>query len=325
MLSIMYTKTEVPRSNRQDINGVIYHLFSRGIEKRNIYLDDRDRDFFLFRLGNLLEETGTTLYAFSLLPNHFHLLIRRNQMSVSSLMSRLLTSYALHFNRRHERVGHLFQNRFKDAICRDDLYMLTLVRYIHLNPLRSGVVSSLAGLERYPYSGHAYLVGIKEAGWYDRRLALQYFGEDLSVATSSYQDFLKTGFDAAQRKTTVSGSDSDADGGVATGMSGRSRSGDRGRASVPNGALNNVSTDHGSGLKGRVYMEPQLIIEKTCAEFSVDTGELLSGSRRSMVSMARAKTARRLVQQAGLPGVEVARLLNISQGAVSMILKRRIS
>jgi putative transposase len=107
----------------------------RGIERRNIFLDDRDRSTFVNRLSLLLLETQTDCLAWSLLSNHAHLLLRPSKKILSEMMQRLLTGYAVEFNLRHHRCGHLFQNRFKSIVCEEDSYLLELVRYIHLNPI----------------------------------------------------------------------------------------------------------------------------------------------------------------------------------------------
>ncbi|MCK7515863.1 MAG: transposase [Desulfobacterales bacterium] len=105
------------------------------------------------------------VYAWALLPNHFHLLCRTNRLPLSRSMHRLLTGYVVNFNKRRRRHGHLFQNRFKSIVCQEDRYLKELVRYIHLNPLRSGLVSGLSELAAYPYAGHSALAGSRRRAW----------------------------------------------------------------------------------------------------------------------------------------------------------------
>jgi putative transposase len=100
----------MPRQARLDIPGLVYHVMARGIEGREIFCSDKDRDSFLHRLAEIVSDTGgPTVYAWTLIPNHFHLLIRPNQMRLSTVMQRLMTGYALNFNKAHKRIGHLFQ------------------------------------------------------------------------------------------------------------------------------------------------------------------------------------------------------------------------
>ena len=122
------------RQARIDAPDALHHIICRGVEGRQIFVDDADRDHFVKRLATVLSETSTNCFAWALIPNHFHLLVRTGHVPISMVMGRLLTSHALHFNRRHRRCGHLFQNRYKSILCQQDPYLLELVRYIHLNP-----------------------------------------------------------------------------------------------------------------------------------------------------------------------------------------------
>ena len=132
---------------------------ARGIERREVFRDDKDRNSFLERLAIILEETQSQCYSLSLIPNHFHLLIRTGTTPLSKVMRRLMTGHAVTFNKRHKRSGHLFQNRYKSIICEEDLYLLELIRYIHLNPLRAKLVQDLKELDKYPWTGHSAILG----------------------------------------------------------------------------------------------------------------------------------------------------------------------
>lgn len=124
----------MPGHGRIDAAGALHHLIIWGIERKPIFYDDIDKDRFLERLGTVLTEGKAAGNAFALLSNHVHLLVRTGTSPVASLMRRLLTGYAVSFNKRHKRSGHLFQNRYKSILCEEDPYFLQLVRYIHLNP-----------------------------------------------------------------------------------------------------------------------------------------------------------------------------------------------
>jgi len=141
----------MPRKSRLDAPGVLHHVIIRGIERKKIFWEDADRADFLVRLEALLPDTRTACYAWALMGNHAHLLLRSGTIGVAGLMQRLLTGYAVSFNRRHHRHGQLFQNRYKSIICQEDAYLKELVRYIHLNPLRAGIVQDLSALEKYQY------------------------------------------------------------------------------------------------------------------------------------------------------------------------------
>jgi REP element-mobilizing transposase RayT len=138
----------------------------RGIERRRIFQDDTDRADFVGRLATLVTATGVTVYAWALLPNHAHLLVRTGSRPLGRVMRSLLTGYAGAFNRRHHRVGHLFQNRYKSIVVEEEPYLLELVRYLH--PLRAKVVPDLRRLDRSPWTGHSALLGTRPRPWQDK-------------------------------------------------------------------------------------------------------------------------------------------------------------
>jgi hypothetical protein len=124
---------------------------------------------------------------------------------LSHFMRRLLTGYAVYFNRRYKRAGHLFQNRYKSIVCEEEVYLLELVRYIHLNPLRAGVVASLEELDFYPWSGHTVLLGNSQLGGQDTEAILERFGTRVGMARRSYCQFVADGVKAGRRDELVGG------------------------------------------------------------------------------------------------------------------------
>src|SRR5215470_3255126 len=126
----------MPRGPRLDFPGALHHVMARGIERCDIFRTDDDRAGFVRRLGAVIRKTDARLFAWSLMPNHIHLLVRTSDVRLSAVMRGLLGAYATTFNRRHHRCGHLFQNRFKSILVEEEPYLLELVRYIHLNPVR---------------------------------------------------------------------------------------------------------------------------------------------------------------------------------------------
>jgi REP-associated tyrosine transposase len=168
---------------------------ARGIERRSIFADDRDRESLIERIARLAESGALEVFAWVLMPNHFHLLVRTGAESLSSAMRRLLTGYAVDFNRRHGRAGHLFQNRYRSILCEEERYFLQLVRYIHLNPLRARLLSGLDELDHYPYTGHSALVGTCTRTWQSTRFVLAHFGESPLAARIAYRDFVQAGSD----------------------------------------------------------------------------------------------------------------------------------
>ena len=171
----------MPRKSRIDAPGSLHHIIVRGIERGVIFLDEGDCRNFLSRLSSLVKETGTSCCAWALIPNHFHLLLKTGRIPIAQIMRRLLTGYALFHNRRHARAGHLFQNRYKSILCQEDAYFLELVRYIHLNPLRSGIVSTIDKLDRFPYCGHGAIVGKQPNDWQDAQSVLALFAAAVAI------------------------------------------------------------------------------------------------------------------------------------------------
>ena len=195
----------MPRLSRIDIPGLLQHVIVRGIEQRNIFNDDDDRQQFLDRFTALCAETGVRCYAWALLFNHFHLLLMPTTTSLAVFMRRLLTGYAVTFNRRNKRSGHLFQNRYKSIVCEEEPYLLELVRYIHLNPLRAGMVSTLSELDVYRWTGHAVLMGHRQCAEQDTDAILALFGRSPKTSRQNYRQFVADGIKAGHREDLVGG------------------------------------------------------------------------------------------------------------------------
>jgi putative transposase len=195
----------MPRGSRIDATDAVNHIMVRGIERRKIFDSDADRNHFLHRLAEILQDTGTTCFAWSLMPNHFHLLVRTGNIPISTVMRRLLTGYAIWFNRSRRRHGHLFQNRFKSILCQKDAYLLDLVRYIHLNPLRAGLVRGLVELDQYPYSGHSTMMNRVKNSWQETGEILSLFGKISDSARRSYRMFVEQGIDQGRRHDLAGG------------------------------------------------------------------------------------------------------------------------
>ena len=195
----------MPRLARLDIIGRLQHVIVRGIERRDIFNDDQDRQLFVDRISSLLSETGVRCYAWALLSNHLHLLLMPTSTPLSCFMRRLLTSYAINFNHRNKRSGHLFQNRYKSILCEEEPYLLELVRYIHLNPLRAGMVASLEELDKYPWTGHSVLMGNRRLDAQNRATILGRFGKKITTAREKYRQFVSEGIKTGRRDDLTSG------------------------------------------------------------------------------------------------------------------------
>ena len=156
-------------------------------------------------MGDIASGTKTSIYAWSLLPNHAHILLCSGPSGLPKFMRRLLTGYAITYNRRHHRYGHLFQNRYKSIVCEEDSYFMELVRYIHLNPLRAKLVKDLTALDRYPWSGHCAIMGKNRWEWQDCDYVLSWFGRSLKDAQTSYRRYVGQGIALGKRPELVGG------------------------------------------------------------------------------------------------------------------------
>ncbi|WP_246125718.1 transposase [Geobacter argillaceus] len=289
----------------------------RGIERRDIFLDDDDKALFIERLSKLLIATGTDCLAWALMSNHFHLLLRPRATKLSVLMRRLLTGYAVVFNLRHHRSGHLFQNRYKSIVCEEDAYLLELVRYIHLNPLRVGLVDSLDDLDSYKWSGHAVIMGKGAFAGQNEDELLLMFGNRKGSARKKYRSFIEDGIRQGKRDELVGG-------GL---RRSRNLSGSEEYEAYDERIL-------GSGaFVERLQQEPQtsaktgsvsleVIIRSIAHLFSIEPVSLRQGGKRKELSDARGALCYIAVIRMGLNGASVARALNISRAGVSLAARR---
>lgn len=166
----------MPTSLRQDAPGALHHVMMRGVDGRAVFSDAADRLWFLSRLTAVLPPAETRCLAWCLMTNHVHLVVQTGATPLSAVMHRVNSAYASAFNTRHDRRGYLFQSRFKSRLARDDADVMTLIRYVHRNPLQAGLVANLEALGRYPWCGHGGLAGLMEARpFHSVEVALGYF------------------------------------------------------------------------------------------------------------------------------------------------------
>lgn len=179
------------RQLRLEFPGELYHLTARGNAREAIYRDDVDRKLFLGLLGREIEQQGWQCYAYCLMDNHYHFLIETPEPNLSRGMRRLNQVYTQSYNRRHGRVGHVLQGRFKSIVVDKDLYLLELSRYIVLNPVRASVTSSVRA---WPWSSYRATAGlVSPPAWLQVTAVLQLFCSNVSVAQRAYRKFVADG------------------------------------------------------------------------------------------------------------------------------------
>ena len=308
----------MPRAARLDMPGLLQHVIVRGIEKRDIFLDDQDRQSFLRRFSKLLQETETDSLAWVLLPNHLHLLLCPKRSKLAVLMRRLLTGYAITFNLRHQRSGYLFQNRYKSIVCEEEPYLLELVRYIHLNPVRAGMANNIGELDYYPWSGHAVLMGNEELPGQNTDEILGRFGQRITVSRRRYRQFVVDGISQGKKDELVGG-------GLKrtlklTGYEEVKAYDERVLGSE--GFVERLRKEHELSDRLPVVMPLEGLIERIASFLRVTPEALRQRNKGKGLAEARSVISYVAVREMGYNGAEVARALNITRSGVSIAAGR---
>ncbi|MDO8487608.1 MAG: transposase [Candidatus Curtissbacteria bacterium] len=184
-------------SIKQFVENGIYHLYNRGVEKRNIFLDEQDYSVFLGYIKQYLDDTEPDtgsdpkslageidLLAFCLMPNHFHFLVKQTTKDgITKFIRAVCTNYVMYFNKKYDRVGTLFQGKYKGLLIDNDVYLLHLSRYIHLNPLKIG------SDPKQSYSSYSYYLGRKQAKWLKPDTVLDFFRTASKTSLTDYLSY----------------------------------------------------------------------------------------------------------------------------------------
>ena len=177
----------MPRNARQLSSSKTYHIMIRGNEKRDIFMDDQDRYYFLDILRKKRSDKNSFYIAYCLMNNHIHLLINEGNDEISKIMKRINVSYVYYFNKKYNRVGHLFQDRFRSEIIEDDVYLLAAARYIHNNPVKVNIV---ANPEDYAWSSYRIYMGQRDSrNLINRDYLLGFFANDERISVSQLATF----------------------------------------------------------------------------------------------------------------------------------------
>jgi putative transposase len=320
----------MPRQSRLDAPGALHHVICRGIDRQKIFTDEDDYSLFMNRFGDLLIETKTSCPAWALIPNHFHLLLRTGNVPISILMKRLLTSYAVNFNRRHNRHGHLFQNRYKSILCQEDSYLLELVRYIHLNPLRAKLVTEYKKLSDYPYCGHGAIMGRRKIEWQDTDYVLRMFGDKESEARSEYSRFVQSGIELGSRPDLTGGGLLRSHGGW-SGIkllkeAGSYQKGDE-RILGDGAFVTEVLEKAGEKLKDKYQLKDKGynmdgLIKHVAEITQVTPEEILDSIRDARRTKARSVLCYWAVEKLGISQSQLAQMLKRTQSAITYAVRR---
>ncbi|MGH7803236.1 MAG: transposase, partial [Candidatus Binatia bacterium] len=281
----------------------------------------------LRRIAQLVRERAFAVFAWALMPNHFHLLVRTDELPLAQAMRSLLTGFAGVCKRRHDRVGHLLQNRYKSIACEADAYFLELVRYVHLNPLRSGLVRGIDELEDYPYTGHSAILSAVRRDWQSTAEVLASFGRTTGWARAAYRKFVAEG--------ALRGARTDFDGGGLV----RSAGGWAAVEVLRRGREEFVADERilgGSRFVQRILGEvgentarhrdaaPDLALlkQRVCSAGGIDSRAVSGPGRARAVSAARAGIAYLWVEHFGGSGLALALDLGLRPESVYKAAKR---
>jgi putative transposase len=321
----------MPRIARLDTPGLLHHVMIRGIERRKIFNDDKDREGLIERISVLLPKTKTQCYAWSFLSNHAHFLLRSGPGGIAGLMRRLLTGYAVTYNRRHKRHGQLFQNRYKSIVCQEDGYLQELVRYIHLNPLRAKIVPGLKELDRYIYCGHIVLMGKKKREWQDVEYVLGFFGRRVGEARKEYASYVKKGIALGRRPDLVGGGLIRSLGGwdevKKMRLSGQDRIKSDQRILGKSDFVSDVLLESEEQFSRKYKLKSmgydfEKVVERVSELFQVEKDYVTVRGRQKDRVQARDLLCYWAVVELGMPMVDLARKFDITPAAVSYAVQR---
>jgi REP element-mobilizing transposase RayT len=182
----------MPRPPRLDAPGTIHHVWSRAVEGRDVFVSEVGHRDFLDRMSRCVADADAGWLAWAIMSNHFHGVIQTGSQPLRKLVHRLKTGFAVTFNRRFQHQGHVFQGRFKSRPATDDADVMGLIRYVHRNPLKAGLVRGFDALADYPWCGHGALMGRRAPLPFEAvSTALSFFGSDLQSARTCLAEFME--------------------------------------------------------------------------------------------------------------------------------------
>lgn len=285
------------RKPRIHLPGGLYHVMLRGNGGQPVFLTDDDRYRFYLLLQEGANRFGFRVHAFCLMKNHIHLALQCGDIPISRAMHNLSFRYTRWINWREKRAGHLFQGRYKAVLVDGDSYLLELVRYIHLNPVRAGMVESP---EEYPWSGHSAYLGKEVLLWLTRDWVLGQFGETVVKSRAGYMRFVLEGLNEEHRPE-FHGSGND------TRLLGDDNFMDK--------------CLYGTTEKP-IRLTLQEIVNKICLAYAIDETRLKAPVQERVASEARAVVGWLANNLGGITLSEVGRFLGRDVGSISSSIRR---
>lgn len=268
------------RKPRLHYNGAIYHVTARGNNRQTIFNDEYDKTYYQTLVQHYKEKFACSLYAYVFMDNHVHLLVQVANQPISKFMQGIQQCYTMHYNYKYLHVGHVFQQRYKAVLCDNDSYLLTVVRYIHNNPVKAKVVNTLD----YDWSSHNnYVRG--NCSFVDTPAVLRMFADERNTAIQKYLSFMKE----VDETPPIVSSDPEGTDAIA----------------VP--AVAPETTD----------FSLDILLAQVADEMGIDVKEIVSGSKVRAVVMARRKFTYLALKNSLVNGADLARYLNVSPSQIS--------
>jgi len=288
----------MPRKPRIHIAGSFYHVIVRGNAGDPLFLEDTHRHHFYTLLQEGSARFQYRVHAFCLMTNHVHLLLQVADIPLSRLMQNLMLRYSTWFNRKRQRIGHLFQGRYKAILIDADTYLLELVRYIHLNPVRAKMVSLP---DEYPWSGHRAFLGKEVQPWHCTDYVLSLFDSNFTKASKKYGNFVYDGLTEGTRPEFGMGTH-------------------EGRLLGDDSFADEALLQAEEKLTSRVTVDA--VISEVCRRFGISEAELTATGKARPASEARAIAAFLTRELAHLSLTELAKKMGRDVSAISQAARR---
>ncbi|MFB0565497.1 MAG: transposase [Candidatus Aminicenantaceae bacterium] len=306
------------RQNRIEFPGAFYHVLARGNNRQVIFKDDQDYKIYILRLKRYHQRYKFTLYAYTLMPNHIHLLLKTDVTPLSKVMQGIQQSYTSYFHNKYKSVGHVFQARYKAILCEKDSYLLELVRYIHLNPVRAALVSDI---EDYLWSSHRVYLGYLNQSFVAKGFIFEMLFQDKFIAERKYRQFIQQGiekghgdlFDNVNDQLYLEGSE------FVRRMKERIENQDQ--SGIQNGEQDFIRLqDQNVLVSGEKNLYEILKIVSEITGISLEC--ILGRSREQKISDARSLCAYIATRHAGISNKSVAEFLGRDISSISNMIRR---
>ena len=311
----------MPRGPRIDYPGLLHHVIIRGIERKNILETDLDKTDFLERIEKVFKKSDAKIYAWALMSNHSHLLIKTGNKLLSEMMRRILTGYAISYNKRHKRSGYLYQGRYKSIVCEEETYLLELVRYIHLNPVRAGIVKTVDDLDNYKWTGHNKITGKKEVEWQDTKEILTQFGKNKKTAIKQYKEFIYDGINQGKREDLSGGGLIRSLGGIGKTMlvKGNNRQMYDQRILGNGDFVENILKDAEKKDEIESKMDIDELINRVGKYYDIEPYKIINKKNQKGLGSIKAILVNIGKERLGISGKSLAQKLNLSKSGISKL------